>query len=122
MFSKVIIFIVLSCQIYSTFSDSAKCQPNESSLCVTDSPYTRWSYEPELRIISSLNPNICPRLCNKPNFFWNDCGSRCPITCKYREPRICILLCQPGCFCKSGFILNEDTMECVKEEECPIYV
>ncbi|KAL3287556.1 hypothetical protein HHI36_002023 [Cryptolaemus montrouzieri] len=60
MFSKVIIFIVLSCQIYSTFSDSAKCQPNESSLCVTDSPYTRWSYEPELRIISSLNPNICP--------------------------------------------------------------
>ncbi|KAL3287451.1 hypothetical protein HHI36_001922 [Cryptolaemus montrouzieri] len=144
MFSKLIALFIFSCQIYSTFAASSKCEPNKNLVhskkncdrtceiqfpsCLTESPPLQPSCicEPSYRVILStsnlktcVDSEDCPKTCSKPNFFWDDCGSRCPITCKYRKPRPCVRICQPGCFCKNGFILNEDTKECVKEDECP---
>ncbi|KAK9872473.1 hypothetical protein WA026_017941 [Henosepilachna vigintioctopunctata] len=65
--------------------------------------------------------NQCPKICIKPYFFWNDCGSKCPRTCQQKFPRPCQLICEPGCFCQEGFLLDTVNMECVPEENCPEY-
>ncbi|KAK9872471.1 hypothetical protein WA026_017940 [Henosepilachna vigintioctopunctata] len=64
----------------------------------------------------------CPRypeICRGKNIVWNECGSHCPPTCQNRRPGPCKLSCNPGCFCKPGYLLNTVTNECVKEEQCP---
>ena len=49
---------------------------------------------------------------------YTTCGSACPATCdNLGNPRICIALCVPGCFCPSGTVELGD--RCVKREECP---
>ncbi|KAL3287553.1 hypothetical protein HHI36_002021 [Cryptolaemus montrouzieri] len=141
---ELIVLFIFSGQIYSTLADSSICQHSENKLyhnktcdrtceiqypsCLYESPQLQPSCtcEHKYRVIlttsdpkTCVDPGHCPKTCSKPNFFWDDCGCRCPITCKYRKPRPCVEICQPGCYCKRGFILNEDTMECVKEEECP---
>ncbi|KAK9872468.1 hypothetical protein WA026_017937 [Henosepilachna vigintioctopunctata] len=62
----------------------------------------------------------CPKKCSKPHFVWNDCGTRCPSTCVQPGPRPCVKICERGCFCKEGYILDDFQMECVRKEQCPI--
>ncbi|KAK9872470.1 hypothetical protein WA026_017939 [Henosepilachna vigintioctopunctata] len=63
----------------------------------------------------------CPKTCSEPIFFWNDCGSRCPLTCFNQEPRYCEEVCQPGCFCPRRYILDDITNQCVRRSNCTIF-
>ncbi|XP_039439707.1 zonadhesin-like [Culex pipiens pallens] len=75
-------------------------------------------------------PEECPRHesaeestkcgCNEE---FNRCGSACPETCDIllgvapRKP--CIKICVEGCFCKEGFVRNQDG-KCVPASECSV--
>lgn len=61
-------------------------------------------------------------LCYDQNAEYRECGSTCPRTCDdernpIRKFRICTTICRDGCFCKKGFVLN-DNKQCVKPETC----
>ena len=51
------------------------------------------------------------------NFEWNDCGSACPPKCSDSGSTICSLQCVAGCFCKSGYKLDNEG-NCIPEDEC----
>lgn len=54
----------------------------------------------------------------KENEFFTACGSACAPTCKNPIPStMCTRQCVPGCFCKSGFLKNEQGI-CVQSEKC----
>ena len=50
---------------------------------------------------------------------YNQCGSACPAKCGDSPSQICIQQCVAGCFCKKGFILNEENGKCIPENGCP---
>ncbi|GFR05007.1 hypothetical protein TNCT_498982 [Trichonephila clavata] len=69
-----------------------------------------------------VEPEDCPsspeEIC-KENEEYLSCGSACPPTCSNSgKNEICTTQCVSGCFCKEGFVKN-DQGECVKLEECP---
>lgn len=58
------------------------------------------------------------RKCPKPNQDYDDCGTACPITCKnMHDPPMCKAMCQQGCICKKGFVLN-DNGDCIDPKKC----
>jgi hypothetical protein len=59
--------------------------------------------------------NKCPK-CTKKNQEYKPCGTRCPETCDNPNP-ICVEVCQPGCFCKEGYILHNG--KCILKTYCP---
>ncbi|KAG8181904.1 hypothetical protein JTE90_026062 [Oedothorax gibbosus] len=54
-----------------------------------------------------------------PHQTFDECGTLCPLTCdNYQNPpKVCGLMCVPGCHCDEGYVLNKDK-RCVKTEEC----
>lgn len=60
----------------------------------------------------------------KQNEEFRDCGNGCgDLTCKSKfancNGRRCVShLCAVDCFCKEGFVRNDD-WECIPVEECP---
>ena len=61
----------------------------------------------------------CRKKCLKNSFF-NSCGSGCEKSCQTRaHPKFCTFGCVQKCSCESGFILNEESGECIQEENCP---
>ncbi|CDW58571.1 Chymotrypsin-elastase inhibitor ixodidin [Trichuris trichiura] len=55
-----------------------------------------------------------------PNQEYVKCGSACPLTCKdvkHPRPKVCTMQCVSGCFCKSGYALN-DSKRCVPKKDC----
>lgn len=64
-----------------------------------------------------INPNGCVG----ENEEFTLCGSRCPETCQnvQEESKACIALCAQGCFCREGFIRDEETKKCIPKEDCP---
>ena len=65
----------------------------------------------------------CPMpTCKDPNAEHNKCGSSCSeATCKNPEGQSyeCPEMCEIGCFCKKGYVKNEQG-KCVSPETCPI--
>ncbi|KAJ8724344.1 hypothetical protein PYW08_015818 [Mythimna loreyi] len=58
-----------------------------------------------------------------PNAVYSVCPGACPLTCTNPDPQICTEQClEPGCVCRVGFVLNEDTGKCVERENCPVPV
>ena len=54
-----------------------------------------------------------------PGEVFNDCHS-CPRTCaELIDPHLCIAVCERGCGCPEGKLLDEDTNKCVSMNECP---
>lgn len=49
------------------------------------------------------------------------CGPYCVYTCQRPRPPNtgCFDVCNPGCFCKRNFILDESTNKCVALNDCP---
>lgn len=45
------------------------------------------------------------------------CGSNCPPTCSLPNRR-CIERCTPGCFCKPGYIRDDNSGMCIPAHEC----
>ena len=70
--------------------------------------------ENECPINLSTNTPICG-----DNEEYNICGTACPKKCGDSVPIICTLQCVIGCFCKDGYILDEEDGNCIPENECP---
>ncbi|KAJ8724346.1 hypothetical protein PYW08_015820 [Mythimna loreyi] len=69
-----------------------------------------------------VKPEDCPVPgCNgDPNAEYKECPSACEPTCTNPDPEFCTKQCiPPGCVCKNGFVLNEETGTCVEREKCP---
>ena len=48
----------------------------------------------------------------------DECASGCPPTCSNPSPGICLLVCEPGCRCEDGLLLDENTGDCVDPKNC----
>jgi hypothetical protein len=65
-----------------------------------------------------------PEECLEPNEEYNTCGSACPDTCgdilNLNTPKPCTHQCVVGCFCKQGYVLeNEEPISrCIEAREC----
>ena len=49
---------------------------------------------------------------------YDECASGCPPTCSNPSPGICLLVCEPGCRCEDGLVLDENTGDCVDPKNC----
>lgn len=70
--------------------------------------------------VSTDSCKFCCREC-PDNEAWNNCGPKCEQTCKtlFKPPTTaCITLCQPGCFCKDGYMRDDATGECIPKGWC----
>ena len=48
---------------------------------------------------------------------FQDCGTSCEDTCA--EPaQFCLEFCVKGCFCREGYIRQNENGRCIREEEC----
>lgn len=57
--------------------------------------------------------------CHGYNEEFNDCGTACPDTCaNYMIQHNCARQCKKGCFCKAGYVRDEDGF-CVLPKDCP---
>lgn len=45
-------------------------------------------------------------VCHDPNGEFSFCEAHCKRTCD-QEPQPCSKICQPGCVCKNGYIVDE---------------
>lgn len=53
-----------------------------------------------------------------PNAIFMECGTACEATCNNPQPPpYCIQVCVTGCFCKQGYLKNENG-QCVRPHEC----
>ncbi|KAJ1132150.1 hypothetical protein NDU88_010477 [Pleurodeles waltl] len=61
----------------------------------------------------------CDEECGK-NMEYSKCGSSCPMTCddvaNLSGAKMCAAMCVPGCFCKTGFVLNDG--KCIPKSNC----
>ncbi|KAJ3659791.1 hypothetical protein Zmor_011462 [Zophobas morio] len=57
-------------------------------------------------------------VCTKSNQVYKDCGTPCPGTCE-QPLRVCERRCVPGCFCQEGYVLDPETQECIRLQNCP---
>ena len=63
-------------------------------------------------------------ICKDSNAEFNNCGDRCKeLTCEnpLLEGIVCPALfkCQPGCYCKTGFVKDLITKKCIRPKSCP---
>ncbi|XP_029160409.1 chymotrypsin inhibitor [Nylanderia fulva] len=66
-----------------------------------------------LSITAAQNPIPCPE-----NQVYKECGTACPPKCNEDPSQVmCTMQCVPGCFCKSGFLLNAEN-NCVQPAQC----
>ncbi|KAJ3657862.1 hypothetical protein Zmor_009638 [Zophobas morio] len=118
--------------------DTPTCGPNEIyDLCGTYCP-------PTCQVPS---PNPCPEVCVsgcfckegyirenlngkcipssdcegacRDNEGFDICGTPCPPTCANPSPPCPQNCCSQGCFCSEGYILEDASQNCVKQELCP---
>jgi hypothetical protein len=58
-------------------------------------------------------------LCD-PNMECTECATSCPPTCKDPNPKSCeVKVCNAGCVCVKGYVLNEDN-KCIPKTECSL--
>ncbi|KAM3923462.1 venom serine protease inhibitor-like [Leptodactylus fuscus] len=56
-----------------------------------------------------------PKDCG-PNKEFKECGPSCPPNCTHPNGTACNKMCNPGCFCKEGYVLLGDS--CIEKEKC----
>ncbi|XP_063931122.1 chymotrypsin inhibitor-like [Zophobas morio] len=74
-------------------------------------------------IICSLSSIYCysgPTECQGANEIYNSCGSPCVATCGNRQFANCVAECEAGCFCKDGYLRNDNGI-CVLPKDCYSY-
>jgi len=85
------------------------CVPSQQSACRAEAPEATmlFAYPPEL--------SQC-----KENEIFLRCGSACAPTCANPNPSpVCTKQCIVGCFCKPGFLKNEQGV-CIQSENCGV--
>lgn len=68
-----------------------------------------------------VTPAHCYTSCGG-NEHIDECGSHCPHTCtNYMNPPVCPRLCgpHPACVCDDGYVRNEVSDLCIRQEQCP---
>ncbi|XP_022098999.1 SCO-spondin-like, partial [Acanthaster planci] len=71
----------------------------------------------ELLQSQPCNPEPCPgEFCLERGMIFDECATRCPMTCQGLSIPCMQPVCQPGCRCKEGKYLQDG--ECVPQEEC----
>ncbi|XP_038045102.1 SCO-spondin-like [Patiria miniata] len=71
----------------------------------------------ELMQSQPCNPEPCPgELCGEIGMIYDECATRCPLTCKDLSIPCLQPTCQPGCRCKEGEYLQDGN--CVTQKEC----
>ncbi|CAF2532601.1 unnamed protein product [Rotaria sp. Silwood2] len=92
--------------------------------CFCQDGYVRQSNNTDSACVKREDCNKEPEVpqCGE-NEEYQGCGSWCPPTCddfSYplgKNPHVCILSCNPDCFCKQDYYRAKNG-ECVKPEEC----
>jgi hypothetical protein len=113
------------------------CSENEKfSTCATACPKTCNETEPRIcplvcikgctcrdgfvreKLSGRCIPEVgCQNTCGE-NEIYKECGTLCPGTCA-QPVRTCEKKCLRGCFCKDGYLLDDQTGKCVKRDNCP---
>ncbi|XP_054711275.1 papilin-like [Uloborus diversus] len=72
-----------------------------------------------LILLCAVGVALAAQVCHN-NAHYESCGTACPLTCSnYNDPpRVCVLMCVPGCVCDEGYVKSIDG-SCVKPEHCP---
>ena len=70
--------------------------------------------------ISSFHPTSnTGSTCPIKGQVYHECKG-CPPTCENHNKLVpCLLICEPGCACPSGQVLDEQSNTCVYPDECP---
>ncbi|XP_078591867.1 SCO-spondin-like [Branchiostoma floridae x Branchiostoma japonicum] len=63
--------------------------------------------------MGSCNAHLCENITGS---VYDDCGPACPRSCE--DMSACVWSCQPGCYCPSGLVLNENRTACVDASAC----
>ncbi|UYV78778.1 hypothetical protein LAZ67_16002717 [Cordylochernes scorpioides] len=60
------------------------------------------------------------QLCPNSNERYDACGAKCQLNCSnYQQNPPCILICAPGCVCKTDYVRKTDNSSpCVKKVDC----
>ena len=130
---KAFIFSLIECPANESFScGSAACEKDCSNINETcdivnikcdDKCFCNEGFVRETPSGLCIPIEKCPMpTCEDPNAEHNKCGSSCSeATCKNPEGQSfdCPEMCETGCFCKKGYVKNEEG-KCVLPETCPI--
>ncbi|CAH1263786.1 HMCN1 [Branchiostoma lanceolatum] len=63
--------------------------------------------------MGSCNAHLCENITGS---VYDECGPACPRSCE--DVSACVWSCQPGCYCPSGLVLNENRTACVETSAC----
>ena len=55
------------------------------------------------------------------NSVYSGCSSACPETCQRGRPQVCVQVCRAGCTCRSGYVIDEYSGQCVPRNYCYYY-
>ena len=66
-----------------------------------------------------VTPSQSPQSCSRANEEYTECGPPCAPTCNEPPPSMCVAACVVGCHCRTGFMRNKVTGDCVAPAQCP---
>lgn len=71
-------------------------------------------------VITDHSSNFSSEVCTSPNEEFQSCGTACPLTCSNikNPPELCTLQCVIGCGCRTGFVKDSQSGNCVSPENC----
>jgi hypothetical protein len=101
------------CQPTCNNNAPQNCSDGCVETCVCKKGYIRSAVDGPCVPQDSCSQEIC-----KANEVYKDCGTACPGTCS-QPLRVCERKCVAGCFCQEGYVLDDQTNECVPVDSCP---
>ncbi|CAH1788460.1 unnamed protein product, partial [Owenia fusiformis] len=123
-----------NCPAGKTLSENNECIPVDECPCIFDEREyesgfitirgeevcqcigAQWKCVPKT---DQHDPEKIPPICPE-HMVYSDCVPNCPKTCSSIQSDDCDQVhCQAGCQCADGYVMDDSSRVCVKEEECP---